>query len=245
MVLYCSCIAGYRVHNIPPLVPIFSQRVECPVSILLLSSSLILCLQMSSSLQGFQPEPCVHFSRPCGCVMRSLCHYCLKSWQLLMCKAITVRCLWNIQYIRKICMISLPFFSKVNWMISNSNSVPCFLQCTDFNMSVETLYYRELVSFGSLLCSEEHGICACLWANLIHFTPSPSVSSQFNMHVTMRFIMCFYLAGLVNIAFITPSSRERNTCLVLGRIVIQISAHWRAVLTHVFVGFVSPSRQLP
>jgi hypothetical protein len=159
--------------------------------------------------------------------------------------AIAVRCLWNVQYIRTVCLISLSFVSKADWVISKSNSVSCFLQYTDFPMWVEMLCYRDLLSFGSLLCLQEHGICVCLWDNFLHFVPTSSVSIQCNMYISMGFIMYYYLAGLVNIAFITPNSRRWIMCLILGGTMIQNLAHRHSVLTHVFVVFVCPSRQLP
>lgn len=135
------------------------ERSSAISSILLLSSRLSLCLQTVYFLQGFLTKLCVHLSLPCGCIMWSLCHNCLKSWQLLKCKAISVFCLWIYSVFEKYVWYHILFISKVDWMISKCHSVSCFLLYTDFHMWVETCY-KEWVSFGSLVCSEEHSTCA-------------------------------------------------------------------------------------
>lgn len=91
------------------------------------------------------------FSLPCGCIMWSLCHHCLKSWQLLKCKAFSVLCLWISSMLEKYVWYHILFISKVDWMISKCHSMSCFLPYTEFHTWVETCC-REWVSFGSLLC---------------------------------------------------------------------------------------------
>ena len=139
---------------------LFSQRDQVPSHPFYYCHRVLsLCLPIISFLQGFLPKLCVHLSLPCGCIIWSLYHHCLKSWQLLKGKAITVLCLWVASMLEKYVWYHILFISKVAWMISKCHSMSYCLLYTEFHTWVGTCY-REWVSFGSLLCSEEYGTCA-------------------------------------------------------------------------------------
>jgi hypothetical protein len=153
-----------------------------------------------------------------------------------------MRCHWTSIVLEKCVCYHILFISEVVWMISKCHSVSCFLLCTDFHPWIKTLCYREWVSFGSLLCSEEHGTSAFVWASLVHLTPS-SVFTERN--ISMPYIMCFYLAVLDK-SSIYHSDFQRTKCM--PRIREDSDSNLSPVTCCAdtsFCTFISPTRQLP